>query len=110
MSYTKSQPLNSSSEILPIVQSTDVSITLFPNPTNGSTTIKWTLPLGIKSRTIQVINILGQQVADITVPENLVSGVIHWDLTGFNQASLSSGLYFVGSRDHQTFTKLLYIR
>jgi flagellar hook assembly protein FlgD len=66
----------------------------YPNPFNPSTTIRFGLPANARV-TLQVYNILGQQVVEI-VNAALEAGYheLEWDGTGDRGVSVGSGVYF----------------
>lgn len=65
-------------------------VSVFPNPTNGTTTVDFVLVKGSNVK-IEVVNVLGQKVADIA-NGTYTSGA---HSLSFDAAKLTSGIYFM---------------
>ncbi|MCP4632697.1 MAG: T9SS type A sorting domain-containing protein [candidate division Zixibacteria bacterium] len=61
----------------------------YPNPFNSSTTLKYNLPCKNKDNSINIYNITGRKIDEISLDDNKPSGSILWDASKF-----SSGIYF----------------
>lgn len=65
-------------------------VSVYPNPTNGASTVEFTLAKG-SNVTIEVVNVLGQKVADIA--NNSYAAGSH--SVNFDAGKFTTGIYFV---------------
>jgi hypothetical protein len=81
-----------------VIEDVDFSISNFPNPFNPSTTIKYELPVNIENPAIEIYNIKGQKVEQLTI--NSLRSSIIW-----NAEKFSSGIYFYRIKSDKFYSK-----
>ncbi|HEX03896.1 MAG TPA: T9SS type A sorting domain-containing protein, partial [Bacteroidetes bacterium] len=71
-------------------------LTSYPNPFNGTSTIRMSVPVA-QSVDVQVFDLLGRQVAVISQNQRIPAGISEWSWTAQTDAgiSLASGTYIV---------------
>jgi hypothetical protein len=94
-----------------IVHPSSFIVSVFPNPTNGAVTIRftgdwWTTGNG----EIEVFNVLGRRVALLPRPQAAGEAEVHWPLTDRFGNPLCSGLYFLTVSPHQPAVRLIVVR
>ena len=90
-------------EILP----SEIALTAYPNPFNGSTTITYN---DLKEGEIEIYNIKGQKIRTLSLTGK--EGKIKWDARDALGNKISSGIYFARARagGYDTAIKLIYLK
>jgi len=70
----------------------NINLCAYPNPFNPETTISFELQQNIINPIIEIFNIEGQQVDQLTIPKSTSSVV--WKGTDYHNKRVSSGVYF----------------
>ena len=88
--------INSTAGLNEINNQTNNNLSVYPNPSNGNTTISYLVANEKQAVKIEVVNILGQKVATL-VDEILLPGkyTVKWDGNDENGQALNSGYYFL---------------
>ena len=70
----------------------NINVSIVPNPTSGSTTIRFTCGTDVRAQsTVDIINLLGQRVATLTITDPALGwNQVEWDAQGFE-----AGTYYV---------------
>lgn len=73
---------------------TDLSLSIYPNPFNPSTTISFNLNDSFSDATLDIFNIKGQKIRGFNITPIGQEVLVEWDGTDLNGKPVSSGIYY----------------